>query len=1318
MVKNMTFIKRLFGMLLCTAVVLTTVGTVRSEAVYNGDFLKRKYTLFAAEQITSQNADAFRHIADDALPGRSEISFVFNAKTSLSEARLNFVAQKLSADDSVSVLSIVAEMEDGYFSVSGIGSDGSGSMISDKLEAGRDYSITVQLDLNSDVYNVILYEGKSKNHLIHYKRGIGIGARHNVYGFKGVDFSQASAVEVTNFFAFRERLSDDVPVIDTENKIVTVGANISDNIKLGDAYDVYAAFYSPDRSSLCAVEKKERIFRGYDNYCEVVFPLNDNFKSTASLSVYVFKKNDIAPLSKSLSVNISSDGLLYDNALAYTGFEASEKYNSSTAVTGGRLPDGWYAQGWEGASSPCKIEMLSNADGESFIALGAVDKGYMGIRCGGVPLCENGIRVSFKVKISEDYIGNYPRIVVLYFDAGGSFVGSSYRVYEEAVSHSWKKGYVYIKPEDYPVGAARASVAFCTANSAVDYGGSLYYDSLCVDNLLFDMECDEELSWYTLGETAVYRPKYALCDEISEVCGSVYNSDGVLVEEVSFDSESTAKNGWQYKPEKSGFYKVIFHARTRDNRTIFEQASYKAYYDDNTGKLYYIDRASHDFYVTNFENKEMNSRNKLYGMSIDNYDGDYDLNIADKLGMSFVRLHAFSWKDIESENVTKDNGKQYNWENYDKIFNSVRNSKLNFDVIGNILYTPKWASPSDDESGMKPRYSSYAPTDMTYLTDFIKDLYERYGDAVNTWEIYNEPHLPSGGGSVFWHDTPENYVKMLSSAYTELKALSGGKDTVFMGGIGAKRYLSFYREFLRKGGWQYTDKLAMHGYDLDPWNYLELNSKLGSDADKGVVNTEAHMLLFNQASANIYYTEKQLALRMLLEYFRQIKYGVEQIAYFQPYDNSVQAEDLMILDNISDERDVVTAGIFRKKPYYQPRFAAGVLNTLISLSGESIRYIDEYKSANVNIVKFDVSGKPLYVLWGDNLGAMTSDADIGEFDGSTCIFDWEGRRVASDKFTVGADEVYFVTGLDENVFSHLASAGGDNVYSGEVLYSENEMNKKSVNGQPLIASKVKLFEHGTHTLNSEDIVWNDISHISGNDFEGKLALSVCDDGVDLSVRVKDNGALRRALLTVGVDTFSNGIQMDVVEISAAVNENGSTVTKTAAPDIGGDMPFDDYSAEGESVKGAEVFVTKNGEYSYYCMHVPFAQLYPYFHSEDGSMNLGLKFIGYNAYGNELSRCYTGKDYSRYKPWEFGMVNFNVSDNLSRAVDIEVPAEVGEYVTVTILNNNELVYFNQYIADNDGKCRIKASLPHGGDYTLKTYTDSRGYETYELSYPTK
>lgn len=1281
---------RILAFALAAMITAAALSAVSAEEIYAGDFIKCRYTLYEKREAAAKSYD----IADFPMSGKTEISFDFTPQNT---DLCSFNVQNYGSADKTEILRLRTDKTDGGFLLATVNAMNDECIIADGIEENKEYCAVIQLDLNESVYNITVYENHSRNRLVSYKRGLAMGGSFAGCGLKSTAFFQTAE----NFAVYRERAAKDKPITDIKNEIVSVGTEISENINAGDVCDVFAAFYSADRSKLIAVEKQEYTHKGFDSYAEVFFGLDENFKSDCPVSVFVFKNDSMYPASKNGIADISQSGISVKNALAYTGFEKEETYKNTSAVTGGKLPEKWSANGWNGAASPFDITVCDGG----YLALGAVKKGFDGICSPWLSLPENGLSISFKVKCSEDYDGNTPRIVLLYYDENNKFKGSDFTfdyTYSKNVSADvWKNEQLYVNPESYPDGAAKVSVAFCTSY-AFGASGQLYYDSLCIDDCVFNMQCDEKLSWYSLGDTVKYTLKYPVNGKISEICGRVYNSDNEPIDEVSLSLKEVSENGWTYTPKQSGFYRVVFSAVTEDNRVIYESMKYKANYSSTTQQLYYIDREYHDFYVTSFNNPDISERNKLYGMSIANYDGDYDLDIADRLGMSFVRLHAFSWKDIEPDNVTEANGKAYNWSDYDKIFNRIRN-ELDFDVIGNILYTPKWASPVKDESGgLVPRYARYAPEDMTYLTDFLHDLYARYGDLVDTWEIYNEPHLP--GGSTFWSDSAENYVNMLKSAYDTLKSKSGGNDTVTMGGIGAKRYLSFYRQFLEKGGWQYTDKLAMHGYDLDPWNCFDVNSRLGLDSNKGVINTEAHTILFNGSSSDIYFTEKQLGLRLIKDYLRQIKYGVEKIAFFQPYDNSVQGSDCMILDNMTDKFTTVAAGIFRKLPYYEPRFAAGVLNTLISVSGTDTSYREEYKTGNVNIVKLACDGKPLYILWGDELDAANA-ADI-RISENASVLDWEGRSIGTGGFTVCADTVYFISGLDENAFSYLSRAGGEHIYDGAVLYSENEVNKKSTDGLNGEASYKEIFSHDGNRIANSGITWNTISE------SADFTVHKCSDGFDCMVRTVSGDAVK-AQLVIGIDTFANGIASDVVEITGVLSKSGGTITKTLAPDICGDMPSDDYSGSGETVNGALGFAADEGNYTYYCMHIPFTQLYPYFYREDGKISFGLKLAEYGADNVEKGKYVWGKTYNRARPWEFGTVQ--LAEKFTGNIIKTVSAKPGEYVSAEILKDGDVVYYNMYTAPENGECTVFAALDCDGVYTLRTYSDSGGYTETDFIY---
>lgn len=1259
---------------------------VNAQEVYQGEFIHNGYTFYDGENLS---AAAYAESLFP-LPGRTEIEVKFSADGNAS-GRICIMAKKY-ADENMTEAAAIGISSQGLI----FETEGGSTQIAAAAESEKIYTAVCQIDFENCMANISLYAGGGKAELEAYKSDIALDKSCGEYGFCGVKLQNTSAEKLK---VRRARCSGDKPYICFGNTMTVMGSETFGKLSAGDAYDAYAAVYD-DNQSLKYAATCHGIYSGADNYVEAVFPQNDVFRGKNSVKFFLMRSGDMTPVTDEYTAEVSGAAYALKNTLVYTDFE------NCTSV-----PRNWAMQAW-GADSPI-YDLASDAVVGDCLRLAATDRGYRGIRSAASVIPQGGIDISFRVKASDDYEGNNARIVIIYFDENGSWKDENGKTYTPTIvdidnlpSNVWTMKSVRICPNDYPSGAVRFQVGFCTRRSGDGtYGGYLYYDSVAA-SAAFSMKCDETLGWHGLGDTVVYRANSGFDAADFGIHGIVYNSDGEFVADIAANS-----GVWQFTPETSGYYKVFFEIRMPDGRVIREKMRYKAYYNSTTKKTTYIDKESHIFYVTAFENNaDCGSRNPLYGLSIGNYDGEYDIDIADKVGMSFVRLHSISWKDIEPERGT------YNWAAYDKIFGAVRSKNL--DVIGNILWTPLWASPNSEGSvnDTWPVFASYAPTNSEYLTEFIDALYDRYGDAVNSWEIYNEPHI--SGGSVFWHDTVQNYVSMLAAAYGKLKAKSANADTVMMGGIGARRYLPFYRLFLENGGYSYTDKLAMHGYDIDPWNYLAINDSMNIESGKGVADTESHMILFNKSSDDMYSTEKELALRMLKEYLRQIKYGVEKIAFFQPYDNSVQAEDLMKLDSREENWSAVASGLFRKRPDFEPRFSAGVLNTLISVSGNSVEYCDEYKSGNINIVKLKADNSYTGVVWCDGLSGAENAPVLPS---GAAVVDWEGRTVAAENFVPKADCVYFIRGLGEDAFSNLTSAQGDKVYNGEVLYSENEAAKKETSGLLGKSSRAPLFDStdGCLLIDENKTEWNSMSYVSGTQSNCAYALYADNDGIECVVRTDGNAAYDNAKLVFGTDTFANGIQSDVVEITAEIAADSSAmIVKTQSPNIGGDIVGSDCCAKGEEVGGAKGYKTADGSKVYYCLYIPFGQLYPYMYTEEGSINMGINMIFRNSSGGETARySWNSGTYSPYRPERFGTVNLSRTRKISASggIELDINTGVGEYLTAAVYKENSLVYYNQYMADSDGKCHIRAALESDGSYVMKIYNRFLGYESIDIDY---
>ncbi|HWJ11514.1 MAG TPA: hypothetical protein VNS46_19195 [Nocardioides sp.] len=118
-------------------------------------------------------------------------------------------------------------------------------------------------------------------------------------------------------------------------------------------------------------------------------------------------------------------------------------------------------------------------------------------------------------------------------------------------------------------------------------------------------------------------------------------------------------------------------------------------------------------------------------------------------------------------------------------------------VILMLWLTPPWASPDG---------SPYAPpTDPASYGRAIGRAAQRWGDAVDAWEVWNEPNFPT----FFEGADPATYTDLLCSAYPAVKEHDA--DPVLFGGI-MYNDDDWLRRAYRAGVRDCFDALATHPY--------------------------------------------------------------------------------------------------------------------------------------------------------------------------------------------------------------------------------------------------------------------------------------------------------------------------------------------------------------------------------------------------------------------------------------------------------------------------------------------------------------------------
>ena len=140
------------------------------------------------------------------------------------------------------------------------------------------------------------------------------------------------------------------------------------------------------------------------------------------------------------------------------------------------------------------------------------------------------------------------------------------------------------------------------------------------------------------------------------------------------------------------------------------------------------------------------------------YDGDELRRQFDRMqamNVTWVRQIA-DWRAIEAQVGV------YDWSTWDRITRTIADyPDLRLVVV--IMNSPAWARTSDSPTA--------PPTDPESIAAFLTAFAERYGDAVDVYQIWDEPNL-----AIAWGERdprPAEYGALLATAYTAIKRVDG-----------------------------------------------------------------------------------------------------------------------------------------------------------------------------------------------------------------------------------------------------------------------------------------------------------------------------------------------------------------------------------------------------------------------------------------------------------------------------------------------------------------------------------------------------------------
>lgn len=174
-----------------------------------------------------------------------------------------------------------------------------------------------------------------------------------------------------------------------------------------------------------------------------------------------------------------------------------------------------------------------------------------------------------------------------------------------------------------------------------------------------------------------------------------------------------------------------------------------------------------------------------------------DFEVLRQTGVSYLRV-SFGWDGIEPEDD------RFDWAFWDEFMALAEQQGIR--IVPYVCYTPAWAAADGEPD--QPSYTR-PPRSSAEFAEFVTALCTRYGDQVETWEIWNEPDNPA-----YWTGTREEYAALVKTGAEAVRRADPGAGVV-LGGIAWD--LDFLQElFLDHGIAPAVDVVGLHAY-FETW---------------------------------------------------------------------------------------------------------------------------------------------------------------------------------------------------------------------------------------------------------------------------------------------------------------------------------------------------------------------------------------------------------------------------------------------------------------------------------------------------------------------
>ncbi|HSI08693.1 MAG TPA: hypothetical protein VK985_08875 [Rariglobus sp.] len=715
------------------------------------------------------------------------------------------------------------------------------------------------------------------------------------------------------------------------------------------------------------------------------------------------------------------------------------------------------------------------------------------------------------------------------------------------------------------------------------------------------MRGNKPYQWWYLGEAVTFKPG-PLPDDLKTLEGVVFDVSDNYVATVLISREKLDTVGWEWTPKETGFYDIEFSwfdaaGQRTDIGTSFGMKA-------PNGTRAKFERKRMSVAVT----KRPDANAKHTGQFGFHYHLDTkEIPLAKLIGYDFAFIHSIPWGTyytMKEQAIEPERG-VYNWNALDTSVKALVDAK--FEIAAQFLYTPAWASPhpelADKIAICLPVSSAYAPVNMDDFTNFVELTVKRYKDHIKIWEIWNEPNMPNG--SIYWFDTPENYVKLLQAGYKSVKKVQP-EAQVWNGGIGMRlSYHAFYDQMLQNGAAPFYDKLSLHGVSTDVSDFRRIE-KENNAPHKEALMTEWHAILVGNMSAKLMDSEAGLSMRMMRDQLSQIKQGVTKTVMFE-ITNQMEKETINF--SIANNWFTHSSGLFRRTPRIEPRHPALVMAVFIDAIGKKASFIKEVVVGKEGYGLLLSTGKGnIVALWSDQEPIKISDLKKLTTNQSV-LSDWEGKTVQlNGAGALDTNKIYYLSAPSSTALSE--ETGVDR------FIPPNRI-QRTASGAPsasFVAGKIvdsPITDRGAITSD-----WKYTSLIKQDGAvktpEAKALVGVHEDGIDVVVQVRDPIHVQNESgkwwqgdsVQLGIDCEGRGLVNGNIEVIAALKPDGVVFWKLAEVNAAADLPAK-ITPVNAAIQYGDCKITREGDLTIYKIRLPWSELYPMAYNPKQKLKLSL-----------------------------------------------------------------------------------------------------------------